>query len=70
MQDQQSFMQRQIGDLKEIIVSLQNIIQESGFSESDRAYMQDIGQTVDQLVDQVNDLTDQQDRFGSKLSKI
>ena len=43
---------------------------ENGFGEVDRTYMRDIGETVDQLVDQVNDLTDRQDQFGSKLAKV
>ena len=38
--------------------------------ESDRVYVQDIGQTVDQLIDQINDMSDQQERIGTKLTKI
>ena len=41
--------------MRQAVVKLQN----NAFYEQDRTYMMDIGQTVDQLVDQVNDLTDQ-----------
>lgn len=46
------------------------MVMENGYLESDRTYVREIGQTVDQLIDQVNDLTDQQDQIGARLSKI
>ena len=49
---------------------MQKIIKQNAFGESDRTYMQDIGLSVDQLIDQVNELGDQQDKFVAKLSKI
>ena len=60
----------QFSEHRKIISSLQGIVKDTSFEKEDRIYVREIGQTVDQLVDQVNELTDQQDQLGTKLAKV
>ena len=59
-----------MSDITEIIEQLQGIIQENGYTADDRAYVRQIGDLVDSLVDQVNAMTDEQDQLGVRLSRV
>ena len=42
----------------------------NGYGQEEKEFAREMGQTIDALVDQVNDLTDAQDRIGSRLEKV
>ena len=51
LQDTQSDLKddygKQFNDTRQVILTLQDLMNENGFGEVDRTYMRDIGETVD-----------------------
>jgi hypothetical protein len=58
-----------MSDIKEIIVQLQVMIQENCYNPDDRAFVKEIGDMVNSLVDQVNELSDVQDQLRFSIAR-
>ena len=63
-------VQGQFKSMRDIIVQLSGIVEENSFTLEDRQRFKDQAATVDALVEQVNSLTESQDKMDSKLSKV
>lgn len=58
-----------MSDIKEIIVQLQGMIQENCYNPDDRAFVKEIGDMINSLVDQVNELSDVQDQLRFSIAR-
>ena len=63
LKDQKAFYDKQIEELKTLVLS-------NTYGEADRAYVSEIGQSVDHLIDQVNELIDGHDIIHAKIDVV